>query len=259
VGYVISKRHLIVYAGLLFLSLGLLACSSLSGGEEDDNNSSKNSSEGAYGIDYEHPELYLAAGPQSEVSVAYFAEVAEDLKIEQVDLSTIGKLYSWKTSRFVHVSAGGRYVGRRSVHEILEERTLTGCHDHGLLLVSLLRNYGVPAIMVDATGIDWALRYPDEVTHFSGHVFVEAFLGGQWILFDSTSGAYITDYDPINPVIPLTTPGEPRGYYVMYKGLDPADYGITGIQQLNAAQVRYAQMLKELSNLEFPGVPGTQY
>ena len=31
------------------------------------------------------------------------------------------------------------------------------------------------------------------------------------------------------------------------------------IQQLNAAQVRYAQMLKELSDLEFPGVPGTQY
>ena len=137
--------------------------------------------------------------------------------------------------------------------EILDERTLTGCHDHGLLLASLLRMYGVPAIMVDATGIGWALRYTDEVTYFSGHVFVEAFLGGQWMLFDSTSGAYIAEYDQSNPVIPLTTPAEPRGYYVMYKGLDPADYGITAIHQLNATQVRFAQILKEeIGVLEFP-------
>jgi len=243
---VMSKGHLIVCSGLLFLLLGTLSCSSPSG-------SSEKSSEGTYGIDYEHPEVYLAAGPQSEVSAARFAEVAEDLEMERVDLPTIGRLYRWKASRFEHVSAGGRYVGRRTVGEILEERTLTGCHDHGLLLASLLRKYGVPAILVDATGIDWALRYPEEVTYFSGHVFVEAFLGGQWMLFDSTSGAYVAEYDPINPVIPLTSPGEPRGYYVMYKGLDPADYGITSIQQLNATQVRYAQMLKEeIGALEFP-------
>jgi len=242
-----SKRHLIVCVGFLFLSLGILSCSSPSDG------SLENSSEKTYGIDYEHPELYLAPGPQSEVSEACFVAVAEDLEIEQIDLPAIGRLYSWKASQFKQVSAGGGYVGQRTVREILEERTLTGCHDHGLLVVSLLRKYSVPAIMVDASGIGWALRYTDEVTYFSGHIFVEAFLGGQWMLFDSTSGEYIADYDPTNPVIPLTNPGELTGYYVMYKGLDPASYGITAIHQLNATQVRCAQMLKEeISDLDFP-------
>jgi len=244
---VISNRLLIVCAAFLFLSLGILSCSSPSDG------SLESSSERTYGIDYEHPELYLAPGRQSEVSAACFGAVAEELGIEQIDLPAIGRLYSWKTSQFKHANAGGGYVGQRTVGEILEERTLTGCHDHGLLVVSLLRKYSVPAIMVDATGIGWALRYTDEATYFSGHIFVEAFLGGQWMLFDSTSGAYIEEYDPTNPVIPLTTPDELRGYYVMYKGLDPAGYGITAIHQLNAAQVHCAQMLKEeISDLDFP-------
>lgn len=209
--------------------------------------------EGTYGIDYEHPELYLAAGPQSEVSAAHVAEVAEYLEADRVDLPAIGRLYGWKASRFEDVSTGGRIIGRRTVGEIFEERTLTGCHDHGHLLAPLLRKYGVPAILVDATGIGWALRYPEEVTSFSGHVFVEAFLDGKWMLFDATSGAYVAEYDPINPVVPFTSPGEPKRYYVMYKGLDPADYGITSVQQLNATQVRYAQMLKEeIGALEFP-------
>ena len=95
------KRHLIVCAGLLFLSLGILSCSSPSGGNLE------KSSEGTYGIDYEHPELYLAAGPQSEFSAAHFAEVAADLEIERIDLLAIGRLYRWKASHFEHVSVGG--------------------------------------------------------------------------------------------------------------------------------------------------------
>lgn len=230
----------------LFLLSVLISCSSPSGRSEADR-------EGSYGIDYGHPELYLAAGRQSQVTEARFAEVAEDLNIGHVDLPAIGSLYAWKARHFEHISDGGRSVGQRTVGEILEERTLTGCHDHGLLLASLLRKLGVPAIMVDATGIDWCLRYPEEVQYFAGHIFVEAFLDGQWMLFDSTSGAYIAEYEPSNPVIPLTNPGESRGYYVMHKGLDPADYGITSIQELNATQERYAQMLKEeIGVLEFP-------
>ena len=243
---VMSRGQLIVCSGLLFLLLGTLSCSSPS-------DSSEKPGEDPYGIDYGHPELYLAAGSQSEVSVAHLAEIAEELHMDSVDIPALGRLYRWKDSHFTSVSAGGAYVGRRTAGEILEERTLTGCHDHGLLLASLLRKYGVPAIMVDATGIDWALRYPEEVMYFSGHVFVEAFLDGKWMLFNSTSGAYVAEYDPLNPVIPLTSPIEPTGYYVMYKGLDPADYGITSIQQLNATQELYAQMLKEeIDALEFP-------
>ena len=68
------------------------------------------------------------------------------------------------------------------------------------------------------------------------------------MLFDSINGIYVSDYDPTNPIIPITNSMENKGYYVMFKGLDPADYGITDIQQLNDEQKRYAIMIKE----EFP-------
>jgi len=231
---------------LLFISLINVTCSSPS---EPLEHIEKNT----YNIDYEHPEKYIISGNQSTITEEEFTEIAQHLQVEPIDLSALKKIYTWKDTNFNHISSGGKDVGKRTINDILEEKVLTGCHDHGLVIVSLLRKYGVPAIFVDATGIDWALQYPEQVTYFSGHIFVELFLNNKWILFCSTSGAYIPDYDPTNPIIPITTPNEARGYYVMFKGLDPEDYGITDIQQLNTEQKRYARMIKEeIHNFVFP-------
>jgi len=202
-----------------------------------------------YGIDYGNPEKYIISGTQSTITDEEFANITQQLQFENIDFSTLKKIYNWKNSYFENVSVGGQYVGKNTINDLLKNKELTGCHDHGLVLVSLLRKYDVPAILVDATGIDWALQYPENVTYFSGHVLVELYLYDKWMLFDSINGIYISDYDPTNPIIPLTNSMENKGYYVMFKGLDPADYGITDIQQLNDEQKRYAIMIKE----EFPG------
>jgi hypothetical protein len=170
-----------------------------------------------------------------------------------MDLVAIGKIYAWKKSYFTNVKGGGKYVGTHTIRDLLKKRVLTGCHDHGLVLVSVLRRSGVPAVFVDATGIEWALHYPDKTKSFSGHVFVEAFLQKTWMLFDSTSGEYVANYEPSNPLIPIKKPPEPRGYYVMFKGLDPADYGVTRIQHLTDTQQRYARMIKaEIDRFRYP-------
>jgi transglutaminase-like putative cysteine protease len=204
-------------------------------------------------IDYAHPEKYLNSGTQSTITEEEFTNIDQQLQIKTIDLSAIKKIYAWKQTQFDHVRGGGRYVGKQAINDILKEHVLTGCHDHGLGLVSVLRKYGVPAILVDATGIEWALQYPEKVRSFRGHVFVEIFLNNTWMLFDSTSGVYIPDYDPSNPVIPITNPDEVKGYYVMFKGLDPEDYGITNIKLLNKEQQRYARLLKEkIDQIIFP-------
>jgi len=202
----------------------------------------------SYGIDYDDPEKYIISGTQSTITDEEFANITLQLQLENIDFSTMKKIYNWKNSFFKNVSAGGQYVGKNTINDILKNKELTGCHDHGIVLVSLLRKYDVPAILVDATGIDWALNYPENVQYFSGHVLVELYLYDKWMLFDSINGIYISDYDPMNPIIPLTNSMENKGYYVMFKGLDPADYGITDIQQLNDEQKQYAIMIKE----EFP-------
>lgn len=39
-------------------------------------------------------------------------------------------------------AAGGRHIGTMTVERILNEKFLTGCHDHGLFVASILRHNG---------------------------------------------------------------------------------------------------------------------
>lgn len=206
-----------------------------------------------YGIDYEHPEKYLHPGTQTVLTDEQFAPIASELQLDQIDVAAIQKIYAWKQRAFTNEAAGGKYVGRNTITDILNTHVLTGCHDHGLVIAAILRKYGIPAVYVDTTGVEWALNYPEQITSFQGHVFVEAFVHETWMLFDSTSGAYIPQYDPTNPLIPMKDSQQPKGYYVMFKGLDPADYGITRIEQLTAMQKRYARMIKaEIQQFQYP-------
>lgn len=194
-------------------------------------------------IDYAHPEKYLAQGTQTTIDACHLHVIAS-IGVRTNTVAEISKIVAWK-GHFQNVPAGGKFVGIRTVNDILASRQLTGCHDHGILLASLLRHFGFPATMVDATGIAWSLLPQGERKGFIGHVFVEAYAGGRWLLLNSTTGHPIPDYDPQDPVIPTTNEQESKGYYVMFKGADPAGYGIGGIKELNDAQCRFAERLKK--------------
>jgi hypothetical protein len=95
--------------------------------------------------------------------------------------------------------------------------------------------------MVDTAGIQWAKDFADNQTRsFSGHVFLEVFVENRWILMDSTTGEYIEVYDYRNPIIPITKPDEPLGYFVLFKGIDPADYGVTDARSLNERMIQFS-------------------
>jgi hypothetical protein len=207
----------------------------------------------ACGIDYSRPENYLAAGTQTALTREDWEKIQPELQFARIDLAALKRLYAWKEARFKSIGGGGKFVGRHTVRDLLRDRTLTGCHDHGLIVAAILRHCGVPAVFVDATGIEWALEYPDKTQSFRGHVFVEAYLDNAWMLLDSVTGEYVPHYNPLNPLIPLPKPGDPKGFYVMFKGLDPAGYGITGIEQLNRAQAGYASMIRsEMQSFRYP-------
>jgi hypothetical protein len=98
--------------------------------------------------------------------------------------------------------------------------------------------------MADAAGLQWAEDFRSGKTQaFSGHVFGEFFVDGAWIVVDCTSGQFATGYDHGNRVIPATNPMEPKGYYVMFKGIDPQSYGVTSAQVLNERMRQFAEKL----------------
>lgn len=164
----------------------------------------------------------------------------------------IAKIFNWKGSQFDKYAAGGKYVGKMSVNGLLKQKALSGCHDHGLILVSVLRAYGFPAIMVDSAGIQWAQAYNQGTQNgLSGHIFVEVYTEDKWILIDSTSGEYVEAYDPCNPVIPITKPIESLGYYAILKGLDPAGYGVNSLEALKSTMIDFAGRISQME-IVFP-------
>lgn len=202
-----------------------------------------------YYIDYSHPEKYLDARGQSGIPEALFKEIDSQLSIKTKELSDIKKIFDWKRANFRSVAAGGRYIGKTTAQRIIEGKELTGCHDDALIMSAVLRRYGFPAVMVDTTGIQFSLDYPEKTNMFLGHVFVEVYLYGKWILVDTSSGEYILDYDVNNLVIPITKPGESKGYYAMLKGIDPGSYGIRSLDDLTDKQKEYSKKLKEEPSL----------
>ncbi|MCX7711104.1 MAG: hypothetical protein N2484_14800 [Clostridia bacterium] len=193
-------------------------------------------------VDYQNPTKYLISGKLTEISEENFNAIDRLLNIKSKEFSDIQKVFSWKHKNFKNVSAGGKFVGKLNVNEIIEKMELTGCHDHAIVVGSILRKYAFPVVMVDATGIQWSYDYPEKTKTFSGHVFLEICLKDRWILLDPTGGYYILEYEPNNRVIPISTPIEPKGYYSILKGLDPNDYGVDSISQLKEKQIEYSKL-----------------
>lgn len=195
-------------------------------------------------IDYSDPSKFLVSGPQSTFDAATAQSLRNQFGGPGTQLQKLGAIYRWMSATFHTVPGGGAEIGKTTAMSLITSKTFTGCHDWALMMTATARLVGIPAIMADSAGIQWAEDYQSgRVQTFSGHVFGEFFVDGAWIVVDCTSGQFATGYDHSNLVIPATNPGESKGYYVMFKGTDPQSYGVTSAQVLNERMRQFAEKL----------------
>jgi hypothetical protein len=176
--------------------------------------------------------------------------VLDPLHTKEPSLAHLGQIYRWLKREFAAYSAGGQTIGVVTVNELLEDRRLGGCHDHGLVYAAVVRELGYPAVMARTCSIAWVKRFQSgqKGTHV-GHVFVEVFVGNRWVLIDSTNGWYVEKgYDPANPVIALTgniagSDDELYGFYVERKGIDTWAFGIHSPKESTQAMDEFARQL----------------
>ena len=205
----------------------------------------------AFGIDYAHPEQYRAPGEQSRISDP---AVLKSLRRSEQSLAHLGDIYRWLGREFTPYSAGGKTIGMVTVDQLLAERRLGGCHDFALVYAAVARELGYPAVMARTDSIAWVKRFQaGEQGPYVGHVFVEVYLAGQWVLVDSTNGWYVADgYNPAQPVIPLKELfGETYGLYMERKGVDIWGFGLHSPADSNQAMEALARQL-DLKTLVYP-------
>jgi len=209
----------------------------------------------AFGIDYAHPELFLEQGEQSQIPDP---SILEGLRAGEQSLENLEDIYHWLKSEFTPYKAGGRTIGLVTVKELLESRRLGGCHDHGLVYAAVARELGYPALMARTSSIAWMEGFQAGMKGpHVGHVFVEVFLNGRWVLIDSTNGWYVEEnYNPADPVIPLKGPiagsnEEIYGFYVERKGIDTWGFGIHSPEESTKAMDELAHEL-DLMSIIYP-------
>jgi hypothetical protein len=79
----------------------------------------------------------------------------------------------------------------RSIKEIQDTHQLEGCQDWGTLWMEILTEKSIKCAYLQGVDMAWLTANPPETisSGWSGHVFIEAEIGGQLIVFDSTSAS----------------------------------------------------------------------
>jgi hypothetical protein len=178
-------------------------------------------------------------------------KIVDSLRRKEQSIAHLGEIYFWIKREFTTWSAGGKTIGAITTDQLLTERRLGGCHDWGLVYASIARELGYPVVMVDTASIAWARQFlAGQKVGYVGHVFVEVFVEGKWVLVDSTNNWYVeSGYDPANAVIPLKgsiagSNEETYGFFVMRKGVDTWGYGIRSNAELTRLMEDSARQLR---------------
>jgi len=175
-----------------------------------------------FGINYNNPGEYLIPGEQSNLTDYYRKQIRDTLGNPEDSIAYILKVCKWIEQNFTFENAGGGMIGKPTVNELFESKTFYGCHSHALLVSSILREFGFPAVMIETADVQWAYDYhAGRTDSFAGHVMSEILVEGKWILLDN-DGSYVEEYDPVDPFISTRFPS--RGLFVIAKGIDTWDY-----------------------------------
>ena len=176
-----------------------------------------------YGIDYDHPEKYLVPGEQSDLSANNLEIIRNAIGTPITDIVGILDVCHCINQNFTFEDAGGAMAGVNTVDELFNARTFYGCHSLALIISSVLREFGIPAVMIETADVKWGFEYrAGDVDYFSGHVMSEVYINNKWILLDNNC-TYVDDYDYTNPYISVMSPNQ-GDLFVFAKGVDIWDY-----------------------------------
>ena len=112
-----------------------------------------------FGIDHDDPAQYLIPGEQSNLSDVYLSEIRDVVGIPEDTIVFVLDLCDWINQNFTFENAGGGMIGIPTVDELYESKVFYGCHSQALLVSSILREFGFPAVLIETFDVGWAYDY----------------------------------------------------------------------------------------------------
>ena len=145
-------------------------------------------------IDYSHPDAYLPLNPHfgdkdhiMKIAVALGGKTPEE---------KLASIYKWVHSHLTY-EADSPYEWR-DFDRLVHDANYGGCADYSVVFGSLARGCGIPTVWVKTLDVDWIRDFKTlgKEAQWNGHVFLELFIHGRWMLLDDTAMLLYREYDP---------------------------------------------------------------
>ena len=163
-------------------------------------------------VEYSTPARYL----EIEDSLGTRARILSyALKLQgDSDLATVRNVLNWMDRNLEYQA--DRAYSWRSFEDVIEEKTYGGCADQGIVCGVLLKGAGIPTIWVKTMDVSWIWDFKKgrEFKSWSGHVFLEVYVDGRWMLLDPGAKVIYRDYSTKARILP-------GNRFAYHKGNDP--------------------------------------
>lgn len=165
-------------------------------------------------IDYTTPTKYLEI-PSSLGSRAEITTRAFNLKGDS-DVATIRNILNWMDRNLKY--NGDKAYAWRNYDDVIREKTYGGCADQGIVCGVLLKAAGIPAIWVKTMDVPWIWDFKKgrPFNSWSGHVFLELYVDGKWMLLDPGARMLYKNYSANARILP-------GNRFAYHKGNDPKE------------------------------------
>lgn len=163
-------------------------------------------------IDYASPTKYLviadSLGDQDAI-----AKQANALKASD-DRKTLANILRWMETHLAY--DGDRAYDWRNYDTVVSQRCYGGCADQAIVCGVLLKSAGIPVVWVKTMDVNWIWDYKKKrpFDSWSGHVFLEIYIDGKWMLLDPGASRIYVDYSTQARILP-------GNRFAYHKGNDP--------------------------------------
>lgn len=163
-------------------------------------------------IDYESPAKYLimadSLGDAKEI-----LNQAKALKSGN-DRKTLANVLHWMATQLRY--DGARAYEWRNFDTVASQKCFGSCADQAIACGALLKAAEIPAVWVKTMDVSWIWDFKKKrvFESWSGHVFLEIYLDGRWVLLDPGASRIYTDYSPRARILP-------GNRFAYHKGNDP--------------------------------------